>query len=190
MGDRFLGLVPLDQDPVLDLASRVVPDTVRNEVPDLLEEAPRPAEAVIAEVAAFLERPQEHQIHPEGVGPPLRDVLVGDHDIAARLRHLGPVLHDGAVSTELGERLVEVDVAQLVQHHRDEAGVEQVQHRMLVAADVGGDRAAIGGCGCDRTAGHRTRCWDSAGSTRPSRGRCPKRRSRGGPGRRIAGRST
>ena len=42
----------------------------------------------------FLERPQEHQVHPEGVGAPPGDVLVGDDDVAPRLRHLGPVLHD------------------------------------------------------------------------------------------------
>ena len=34
------------------------------------------------------------------------------------------------------------DEAEVVQRHRDEARVHQVEHGVLVAADVGGDRAA------------------------------------------------
>ena len=97
----------------------------------------------VAEIAALLERAQEHQVHPEGVGAPAGDVLVGDDDVAARLGHLGAVLHDQAVRPELPERLVEVDVPQLVQHHRDEPGVQQVQHGVLVAADVGRHREPL-----------------------------------------------
>ena len=67
----------------------------------------------------------------------------GHHDVAPGFGHLGPVLHDVAVGAELLERLVETDVTQLVEHHGDEAGVEQVQHGVLVAADVGGDREPL-----------------------------------------------
>ena len=43
------------------------------------------------------------------------------------------------MGAEAGERLLEVDVPGVLQHHRHEARVEQVQHGVLVAADVARD---------------------------------------------------
>src|SRR6185503_17600281 len=97
-----------------------------NQVPDLVEESPDTDDPGLAEVAALLEGAEEHEVHPEGVGTPLLDVQVGDDDIAPRLGHLGAVLHDQPVRAELGEWLLEVNVAEVLEHHTDEARVEQV----------------------------------------------------------------
>ncbi len=55
------------------------------------------------------------------------------------------------MGAELHERLLEIDVAEVLEHHGDEARVHQVQHRVLVAADVavhgqpaGGERVVHG----------------------------------------------
>src|SRR5690348_8674967 len=71
-----------------------------DQVPDLFQKPARAADALVAEVAALLERAQEHQVHPEGVGAPLGDVVVGHDDVALGLGHLGAVLHDQAMRPE------------------------------------------------------------------------------------------
>ena len=75
------------------------------------------------------------------------------------LRHLRAVLDDQAVGAELRERLLEVDVPDVVQHHRDEARVHQVQHGVLVAADVRVDRQPLLACsaGSNGTSSHSVR---------------------------------
>src|SRR5881392_957865 len=108
--------------------------------PHLVEEAPDPYDAGLAEVATFLKRPEEHEVHPERVRAPSLDVGVGDHDIPPRLRHLRAVFDDEPVSPELGERLVEVDVPELLKRHGHEARVKEMQHGVLIPADVGGHR--------------------------------------------------
>ena len=144
LGDLLPRLVPLDQNGVVDLVAHQRDRlALADEVPDLVEEPSRSAEAGVAEVAALLERAQEHQVHPEGVGAPFVEVLVGDDDIAARLGHLGAVLDDQPVRPEARERLVEREQPLVVQHHGDEARVEQVEHGVLVAADVGGHGAPL-----------------------------------------------
>src|SRR2546427_106777 len=110
------------------------------QLPHLVEEPTDPHDSRLPEVPPFLERSQEHQVHAERVRAPLPNVGVGDHHVTPRLGHLRAVLHDEPVRPELGERLFEVDVPELPQHHRDEARVQEVQHGVLVAADVGGDR--------------------------------------------------
>ena len=125
---------------VVALAAGVV-----HEGPHLVQEPPRPVDALVAEVAALLERPQEHEVHPERVRAPARDVLVRDHHVPPRLRHLRPVLHDQPVRPELPVGLVEGQVAEVVEHHGDEPRVQQVQHRVLVAADVAVHREPLAG---------------------------------------------
>src|SRR3989449_2494657 len=97
--------------------------------PHLVQEAPDAHDAGLPEVAAFLEGPEEHEVHAERVRTPLLDVGVGDHHVAPRLGHLRAVLDDEPVRAELGERLLEVHVAQLPQHHSDKPGVQQMQDR-------------------------------------------------------------
>ena len=107
--------------------------------PEAVEEAPHAADPRVAEVAPLLEGAEEHQVGAEGVGTPLLEVLVGVHHIPLRLRHLGALADDQSVRAEPRERLLEVEQAHVVQHHRDETRVEQMQHRVLIPADIGGD---------------------------------------------------
>ena len=77
--------------------------------------------------------------------------------------------------------------ARVVQHHRDEARVQQVQHGVLVAADVAVHRQPL----LRQLAVERhvvaARCSGSAGSTTRCRGRCRSRRSRAAPACRTCG---
>src|SRR5438876_3427553 len=104
--------------------------------PYLVEKPPDAGDAFIAEITALVERPEEHEIHAERVRTPLLDVGIRDHDVAARLGHLRAVLDDEPVRPKLGERLLEGDVPELLEHHGDEAGVQEVQYGVLVPADV------------------------------------------------------
>src|SRR3989475_8624883 len=65
---------------------------------------------------------------------PPRSTLFPYTTLFRSLGHLGAVLDDQSVRPELRERLFEPDVPELLQHHRDEAGVQQVEHRVLVPA--------------------------------------------------------
>ena len=60
----------------------------------------------------------------------------GLDDVALGLRHLGAVLDDHPLGEEVLERLVELEVAQVAQDLRVEAGVEEVEDGVLDAADV------------------------------------------------------
>ena len=104
--------------------------------PQPVEEPLHAADPRIAEVAPFLERAEEHQVGTERIRAPLLDVLVGVHDVALRLGHLRAVTDDQSVGAELRERLLELEQSLVVEYHRDEARVEQVQHGVLISADV------------------------------------------------------
>src|SRR5439155_822776 len=75
--------------------------------PYFVQKTPDPDDTGLPEVAALLEGPEEHEVHPEGVCTPPLDVGVGDHHVAPRLGHLRAVLDDEPVRAELGERLLE-----------------------------------------------------------------------------------
>ena len=104
--------------------------------PDLVEESADAGDALIPEIPTLLVRAEEHEIHPERVGAPALDVLVGSHYVATRLRHLGAVPHYGAVCAEPSIGLLERKPPQVVQGHRNEPRVHQVEHGVLVATDV------------------------------------------------------
>ena len=104
--------------------------------PYLLQKSPNPDDAFVAEVAALLKRPQEHEVHAERVGAPLLDVGIGYHDVAARLRHLGAVLHDQTVRAKFRIRRIEVQQPEIGQDHADKTGIEQMEHGVLVPPDV------------------------------------------------------
>ena len=107
--------------------------------PDALEETAHAGDAAVAIVAALFIRAEEHQIGAETVSAPAFDELIGVHDIAPRLRHLGAFADDHPVCAEAREWLLEVEMSRVVQRHRDEARIEQVQHGVLVTADIGRD---------------------------------------------------
>ena len=150
--------------------------------PEPVEEAPHAGDALVAEVAALLERPQEHQVRAEGVRAPLARCTRRGSRRCPALRHLRAVADDQPVRAESLERLLEVEKPRVVQHHRDEARVQQVQHGVLVAADVASPPAASASV-LLRVERHVVAVArsDSAGSTTRCRGRCRTRRSRAAP---------
>ena len=117
------------------------------------------------------------------------DDLLGRHVGAARVG-VGEGL-DVALVEQPAERLLGADVAQVVQHLVPEPGVQQVQHRVLHAADVQVDAARVAGPGrvlaqpvVARSSGRRTARRSagpgSAGSTSRSRPTAASCWSRGG----------
>ena len=123
----------------------LVPHHLPHQVPHLVQEPPNARDARIPEIATLLVGAEEHQVHAEGVGSPAVDVGIRVHDVAARLRHLRAVPDDHAVGAEAPERLLERHQSDVVQGHRDEARVHQVQDRVLVAADVRRDGEPLAG---------------------------------------------
>ena len=106
------------------------------ECPHFLQKSPNSDDALVAEVAALLKGPEEHEVHAERVGTPLLDVGIGYDDVAAGLRHLGAVLHDQTVRAKSRIRRIEVQQPKVGQDHADKTGIEQMQHRVLVSPDV------------------------------------------------------
>ena len=104
--------------------------------PEALQEAVAAGDAAVGPLGVVLGRPQEQHVEAQRVGAVARDQLVGRDDVALRLGHLGAVLVDHALREEALERLLEADEAGVVEDLREEARVEQVQDRVLDAADV------------------------------------------------------
>jgi hypothetical protein len=143
--------------------------------PDPLQQAEDADHVTGVPGPALVERPGEHLVEPEGVGPVLGVHLVGRHRVLEALAHLAelppdllpaveeaavPLLHLGGLHVEAPlvgvrrgldvalveqapERLRRADVAQVEEHLVPEAGVEQVEHGVLDAADVEVDAAAV-----------------------------------------------
>ena len=100
------------------------------------EEPLRSDDTAVPEVATFLVRPEEHQVRAEGVRPIPLDVFVRVDDVAFRLGHLRAIPNDQPVLPEAHVRLLERNVAEVVQRHGDEPRVQEVQHRVLLPTDV------------------------------------------------------
>ena len=111
----------------------------RHAVPHLLQEALRSGQTAVAEIPAPLEGAEEHQVHAERVRAEPRDVFVRQDHVAARLRDLRAVPDEQAVLAEAVVRLLELEVPEIVQHHCEEARVEEVEDGVLLAADVAAD---------------------------------------------------
>ena len=91
---------------------------------------------MVVPLEIFLRRRGKEREQPGGVGAQGTDDVVGVDDVALGLRHLRAVLDDHALAQQRRERLVHLDHAEVAQDLRVEARVEQVQHRVLDAADV------------------------------------------------------
>ena len=75
--------------------------------------------------------------------PTLLDHRVGIDDVALGLRHDRAVLEHHALRQQVRERLAVIDHAEIAEHAREEARVDQVQNRVLDAAAVEIDRAPV-----------------------------------------------
>ncbi len=123
--------------------------------------------------------------------PKRSTISSGRDDVALALAHLRAVAVDHPLREQAGERLARRPTrSDVVQHLGEEARVQQVQDRVLDAADVLVDRQPVVD---DLALERRPRTGAgpcSAGSTRTSPRRCPWCRSRAGPVRRRRGRSS
>ena len=90
-----------------------------------------------------LGRGREEDVEAQGVGPVLRDHVVGGDGVALRLRHHLAVLVDHPLGEEARHRLVEVDEAEVAHHLRPEARVDEVEDGVLDAAHVEVDREPV-----------------------------------------------
>ncbi len=104
--------------------------------PHPIQKPARAFDAVVVPVEVLLRRRREQREEPGGVGAEGPDEVVGIHDVALGLRHLGPVLDDHPLAQQGPERLVDLGEAEVAEHLGVEARVEQVQDGVLDAADV------------------------------------------------------
>ena len=112
--------------------------------PDAGEEAGNALDALHAPGFHLFERAHEHFVEAQRVGSVFVDDVVRVHHVAAGLGHLLAVLaEDEALVDESLERLGRGDVAEIEEHLVPEAGVEQVKHGVLGAADVEVDHAGF-----------------------------------------------
>ena len=116
--------------------SGVLLGDVGAQAPQPCEEAVHALDARVRPVGILVGRADEHDVGPRGVGAVALDVALGRDDVAARLGHLRPFAGDHALREEPREGLLEVQVAQVGERLREEARVQQVQDRVLDAADV------------------------------------------------------
>ena len=117
---------------------------IKGHPPDAGEEAGDTLDALHLPGFDLLERAHEHFIEAQCVGTVIAHDIVGVDHVAARLRHLLTVLaEDQPLVDQLLERLGRGHMAEVEQHLVPEARVEQVQHRVLGAADIEIDHARL-----------------------------------------------
>ena len=120
---------------------QAVPNPV-HEPPETMQETAHAFDAGVAPIEIALGGRGEQTEEPRRVGAVPRDQVVGLDDVAARFAHRGAVLDDHALGEEVAEGLVEREEAEIAQDFREEARVEEMQHRVFDAADVLVDAAA------------------------------------------------
>src|SRR5881296_131465 len=114
-----------------------------DEAPDAVQEARGALDALVVPLQIFFRRRREKLEQAPGVSTVLlADEIVGDH-VALRLRHLRAVLDDYALAEQRRERLVDCGEAEVAEHLRIEPRVEEMEHRVLDAADVLVDRHPV-----------------------------------------------
>ena len=161
-----------------------------DKAPDAREKAPAALETGIAPFDFLLGRRDEHHIQPQRVGAELLQHLVRIDDVAFGFRHDGAFLQHHALRQQVRERLVVIDHAEIAEHAREEPRVDQVQNRVLDAADCRNRPASSTSPSPGRTAARRSSGRRTGRSTTTSRRTYPSCRSRAAPYRRISGTTT
>ena len=117
------------------------------QLPNSLQEPADAQNSGIPEIAALLERREEHQVHPQSVGAEFFDVFVGIDDVALRLRHLRSLFNKKTVSAEFRKGLAlrgggfsKLQKFFVVEGKREKANVEEVENRMFRSAGIKIDR--------------------------------------------------
>ena len=140
-GLRLLGRLARGQ-PTRPRIAPLDPVRIERDRPHAVEEAAHSADPAGIPGPALLPRPNEHQEEAQRVGPIAMHDRVGRLDVAAGLAH--------ALARRPGEdlplvvqsegRLPVPDQPEVGHHLREEAEVEQMEHRVLRAARVVVDR--------------------------------------------------
>ena len=106
-----------------------------DEPPDARQEAPAAFEAGITPLDLFFGRRHEHDVQAQRIGAEFLHHVVRIDDVALRLRHDGAVLQHHTLSQQVAEWLVMLDHAEIAEYPREEPRIDQVQDRVLDAAD-------------------------------------------------------
>ena len=131
-----IGCARLVQRILVGLAHQVV-----HHAPHAVEELVHAGQAVLVPLQLLIRRSHEQDVGAHGVAAVARDHLLGGDDVALGLAHdVAVLVKHHALAQQVLERLVEVQHAQIAQHLREEAAVQQVQDGVLDAADVLVDR--------------------------------------------------
>ena len=104
------------------------------------EKTPHALDALVLPVEIPVGRRRKQREHAGGVRAVGLDEVLRTHHVAEVLGHLVAVADDHALREKPADRLVPVDQPEVPHHHREEAAVDQVQHRVLHASDVLVDR--------------------------------------------------
>ncbi len=107
-----------------------------DDTPQAMEKARRALDARVLPLDVVLGGAYEEDVEPQRVGAVAIQVLVGLHRVALRLGHLGAEAVDHPLRVQAQERLSEADDAEVVHHLDEEAGVHEVEDRVLDPADV------------------------------------------------------
>ena len=113
-------------------------------VPDALQEALHGSAALVVPLQVLVGRGHEQDVGARRVDAVVGDDVFGRDDVALGLGHgLAVLVFDHALAQQVRERLVEVDHAEVAGDLGPETTVEQVQNRVLDAADVLVDRHVV-----------------------------------------------
>src|SRR5260221_14373994 len=104
--------------------------------PHAVQEAHDAAQTAVIELAARFIWAHEQQVRAESIGAVAPYVHIRIDRVAMRLADLGARRRDDAVGAKARERLLELQVAQLVHRNGDEARIHQMQDTMLRAPNV------------------------------------------------------
>src|SRR5579859_2879171 len=107
-----------------------------DDLPDPVQKAYNAADAAIIKIAASFIWSHKQQVEPEDIRAKGGDIVVGIDDIAPRLGDLDATGRNGSIGAETLEWDLEVQMPQIVERHRDEAYIHQVQQTMLRPTDI------------------------------------------------------
>ena len=156
---------------------------------DAVQESRRAFDSLLAPFQVFFRRRGEERVHPPRVAAVFVGHLDCADDVALRLRHLHAVFQHHALREQALDRLAMVHQPEVAHHLAEKARIDQVQDRVLHAADVLIDRQPVARPSPYRTARDRCAGRCSGRNTTTNRRTCPSCRSRAAPGRRISGTS-
>ena len=132
LGALFLADALLEKRCVIGNTRQVV-----HNAPSAVQELVNARQAVFVPQQLFVGRRHEQDVRTARIGTVLHNHVLGRYHVALRLRHnLAVAIKHHALAQQVREGFVEIEHAQVTQHFREEAAVQQVQNGVLNAANV------------------------------------------------------